>query len=243
MGKLRRVSCHGRLLPVCPSSARNRLEAAIVYHYSGFQRRQASPLSSRGVRSYMPASMPNNHSKFTGCVPGSNPRSAAGRESSRALALMLLGIFLAAVTASAQEHRIQLEDLTKIVTVSDPQISPDGKSIVCVVSRQNFEEDRSDGELVLVDVATRAQRVLTFDRKGVGSPRWSPSGDRLAFVAVVPYTKEKKDDATKRGDAPQVFIMSMSGGDAKKVTNAPNGVEQFAWRPNGKNIAYVSTSR
>ncbi len=144
---------------------------------------------------------------------------------------------------SAQQHRIQLEDLTKIVTVSDPQISPDGKSIVCVVTRQNFDEDRSDHELMLVDVATSAQKVLTFDRKGVGSPRWSPSGDALAFVAVVPYTKDKdnKDDTAKREDAPQVFVMPMNGGDAKKVTNAPNGVEQFAWRPNGKDIAYVTS--
>jgi dipeptidyl aminopeptidase/acylaminoacyl peptidase len=156
---------------------------------------------------------------------------------------MLLTALLAAATASAQQHRIQLEDLTKIVTVSDPQISPDGKSIVCVVTRQNFDEDRSDHELMLVDVATSAQKVLTFDRKGVGSPRWSPSGDALAFVAVVPYTKDKdnKDDTAKREDAPQVFVMPMNGGDAKKVTNAPNGVEQFAWRPNGKDIAYVTS--
>jgi len=143
---------------------------------------------------------------------------------------------------SAQQHRIQLEDLANIVTVSDPQISPDGKSIVCVVSRQNFDEYRHDNELVLVDVATAAQRVLTFDRKKVGSPRWSPIGDRLAFVAVVPYAKDKGDDTPKKKkEGPQVFVMPMSGGDAKRVTNAPNGVEQFAWRPNGKDIAYVTS--
>ena len=121
--------------------------------------------------------------------------TAAGLKPSLALAMTttLLTVLLAAATTSAQEHRIQLEDLTKIVTVSDPQISPGGKSIVCVVSRQNFDEDRSDRELVLVDVATGAQRVLTFDRKGVGSPRWSPTGDGLAFVAVVPYTQDKNN--------------------------------------------------
>jgi dipeptidyl aminopeptidase/acylaminoacyl peptidase len=156
---------------------------------------------------------------------------------------MLLALLLAAATASAHEHRIQLEDLTRIVTVSDPQISPDGKSIICAVSRQSFEENRSDRELVLVDVATGAQRVLTFGRKGVGSPRWSPAGDRLAFLAVVPYTKDQdqNNDTTKREDSPQVFVMSMSGGDARKVTNAPNGVEQLAWRPNGKDIAYATS--
>ena len=176
----------------------------------------------------MPASMPKNRSTPTCCLLGS-------------LVWMLPAALLAAATASTQEHRIQLEDLTKIVTVSDPQISPDGQSIVCVVSRQNFDEDRSDNELLLVDVTTGAQRVLTFDRKGVGSPRWSPSGDGLAFVAVVPYAKDRKDETAKKEDSPQVFVMPMSGGDARKITNAPNGVEQFAWRPNGKDIAYVTS--
>jgi dipeptidyl aminopeptidase/acylaminoacyl peptidase len=181
-------------------------------------------------------------STFTCCLQESSTLFA-GPKPSRALGMMTtaLAFLLVAATTPAQEHRIQLEDLTKIVTVSDPQISPDGKSIVCVVSRPNFDENRSDHELVLVDVATGAQRVLTFDRKGVGSPRWSPSGDRLAFVAVVPYTPDKKDDSTKREDSFQVFVMPMSGGDARKVTNAPNGVEQFAWRPNGMDIAYVTS--
>src|SRR6516225_2911001 len=195
----------------------------------------------QGVPSTMPVSMPKNDSVFACCLQGSNVRSAVRRKPSRALALMLLAVLLAAAATSAEEHRIQLEDLTKIVSVSNPQISPDGKSIVCVVSRQNFDEDRSENELVLIDMATGAQRVLTFDRKGVGSPRWSPSGDRLAFLAVVPFTKGKKDDSTKRADSPQVLVMSMSGGDGKKVTNAPNGVEQFSWRPDGKDIAYVTS--
>lgn len=191
----------------------------------------------------MPASVPKKPSMLTCGLPGSNARSAAGSKPPRTLVWMLLAVLVLAAASSAQQRRIQLEDLTKIVTVSDPQISPDGKSIVCVVARQNFDEDRSDNELVLVDIAGVSQRVLTFDRKRVGSPRWSPSGDRLAFVAVAPYTrdKDKKDDTTKREDSPQVFVMSMSGGDAKKVTNAPNGVEQFAWRPNGNDIAYVTS--
>jgi hypothetical protein len=71
----------------------------------------------------MPASEPNNHSKFRCCLQESNARSAGARKSSRALALMLLAVLLAAAATSAEEHRIQLEDLTKIVSVSDPQIS------------------------------------------------------------------------------------------------------------------------
>lgn len=145
--------------------------------------------------------------------------------------LLLLGL-MAGPSAPAQTRRIELNDLSKIVSVSDPQISLDGKSIVFVVSRPNLDQDRSDRELVQIDIATGAQRGLTYERKGVGSPRWSPTGDRLAFVAV---------DGTGKDAKPQIFILPMSGGEARKITDAPNGIEQFAWRPNGQEIAYVTS--
>jgi len=134
------------------------------------------------------------------------------------------------LTASlyAEKHRITADDAFRIASVSDPQLSPDGKSIAGVISRPNVKEDRFDDELVLVDVATGAQRTLTYDRHHVGSPRWSPNGDRLAFIAV-----------TK--DGPQLFVLPMAGGEALQVTTAKDGIQQFAWRPDGKAFAYVAS--
>lgn len=133
--------------------------------------------------------------------------------------------------AWAQQKQFQITDTEKIVSIADPQISPDDKSIAVVVSRINMKEDGSDSEIVLIDIATGAQHVLTAGHKHASSPRWSPKGDRLAFVAA----SEQGKDAT-----PQVFILSMDGGDARKITDAANGVEQFAWRPDGTKIAYVT---
>jgi dipeptidyl aminopeptidase/acylaminoacyl peptidase len=144
------------------------------------------------------------------------------------LALALFG----AGSVAAQTRPIELNDLAKITSVSDPQISPDGKSIAFVVSRPNLEQDRRDSELVQMDIASGTQHSLTYERKGVGSPRWSPNGDRLAFVAV---------DGTGKDAKPQVFVLPMTGGEARKLTDAPNGIEQFAWRPSGQDIAYVSS--
>ncbi len=147
-------------------------------------------------------------------------------------ALVLLPALSLFPAALAQSRRIELNDYSKIVLVSDPQISPDGRSIVVAVSRPNLEQDRSDRELVSIDIATGTQRILTYERKGVGSPRWSPSGDRLAFVAT---------DGAGKDARPQVFVLPMAGGEARKITEAPNGIEQFAWRPNGQDIAYVTS--
>jgi dipeptidyl aminopeptidase/acylaminoacyl peptidase len=149
------------------------------------------------------------------------------------LAVLLLPLLaFTAPPSAAQTRHIELNDLTKIVSVSDPQISPDGKTIVFVVSRPNLEKDRTDRELVQIDIASGKQRILTYERQGVGSPRWSPSGDRLAFLAVEGTGKEAQ---------PQIFILPMSGGEATKMTDAPNGIEQFAWRPNGEELAYVTS--
>src|SRR6266576_2915260 len=97
-------------------------------------------------------------------------------------ASLTLALLLAAASLFAQpKPHVSLDDVLRSVTVSDPQLSPDGKSIACIVSRPDAKEDKFDSELLLVDVASGKQRALTFERPHVNSPRWSPGGDRLAF--------------------------------------------------------------
>jgi len=143
--------------------------------------------------------------------------------------LVVAGLLV--VTGFAQQRRMQLEDLSRVVRVSDPQIAPDGKSIVIVVARANYEENRYDSDLVLVDVATGNQRTLTSERRSVSQPRFSPEGDRLAFLSNVAIS-------TGQPPRPQIFVMPMGGGDVRRVTSAPKGVQQFAWSPDGRTIAY-----
>jgi dipeptidyl aminopeptidase/acylaminoacyl peptidase len=124
--------------------------------------------------------------------------------------------------------RFDISHLDKITRVADPQISPDGKWIAIVVSRPNFAMDRYDAELVLVDVANGHQRVLTHDRPGISFPRWSPAGDRLAFLSA------------GTNNETQIFALPMAGGEAFQVTKSATGVQQFAWRPDGTMLAFVA---
>src|SRR5262249_59704754 len=106
-----------------------------------------------------------------------------------------------------------LDAAAKLVRLSDPQITPDGKSIVTVVARANYEDNRWENELTLVDVATGARRALTSGRHDVSQPRWSPSGDRLAVISAPPPGREKK---------PKIFVLAMNGGGARRITKAQN---------------------
>ncbi|GGY18468.1 peptidase [Rhodanobacter panaciterrae] len=131
----------------------------------------------------------------------------------------------AATTAQA----FQLNDLQRVVSLSEPQISPDGKRIAVVVSTPDWKTDKSQQELDLVDVASGVRRALTWKREGLSSPRWSPDGARLAFIA--------KDAETKEG---QLYVMPMDGGDALRITETKRGVDAYSWSPDGKQIAFVS---
>src|ERR1700722_12278666 len=96
----------------------------------------------------------------------------------------------------------------KILRVSDPRIAPDGKSLAVVVAHPDYEEDLYASDLVLVDTATGKTRNLTHDRKHVSFPRWSPSGDRIAFLV---------EDADKHN---QIFVLDMSGGESMQLTKS-----------------------
>lgn len=129
------------------------------------------------------------------------------------------------------QSKFGIDDYAKLVQISDPQISPDGKSVVVVVSRPDYINNRYNAELVLVDVATGNKTVLTQDRLSVSSPRWSPNGEKLAFISKAGTGKDALN---------QIFLLPLAGGEAKQITKAPKGVQHFAWSPNSVDIAYAA---
>jgi dipeptidyl aminopeptidase/acylaminoacyl peptidase len=138
-----------------------------------------------------------------------------------------LFVFSLSVIPACLAARFGLEHTGKIVRISDPQISVDGKSVALVVERPNYEENRFDSELALIEISGKSQRVLTHARSTVRQPRWSPDGSRIGFLASV----EGKQ---------QLFVLPVGGGEAWQVTRSPAGVQQYAWRPGGKDIAFVT---
>jgi dipeptidyl aminopeptidase/acylaminoacyl peptidase len=143
-----------------------------------------------------------------------------------------MALLVSLLLGLGQRPTFQVEDLLKVVSVSEPAISPDGRMVAVVVGRVNLEEDRRDREIVLIDVATKRQRVMTRERRSVSTPRFSPDGKSLAFLS----SRTAKDPE-------QVYSMPLDGGEAVAVPHDPEGVVDFSFSPSGDRIAYVAAEK
>lgn len=151
--------------------------------------------------------------------------------------LTITALFVAAPLAlaagrPADARLLDQAALRNEVGVSQPQISPDGTRIVFVKSTSDFVKDERHSQLMLLDIASGAIRPLTYDRTGIDSPRWSPSGDRLAFIADAQISDSDTES--------EIYVMRLDGGDPLQATKVQNGVDEFAWRPDGKAFAFVT---
>ncbi|MBD2723964.1 S9 family peptidase [Hymenobacter armeniacus] len=143
----------------------------------------------------------------------------------------LLGLLWwgAGVPAALAQRPFALADIGRLVNVGDPQLSPDGRQILVVVSRPNPATNRNEAEVVLVDVATGQRRVLVAGRPTVKQPRWAPAGNRVAFLARAGTGKDAHT---------QLFIQSLASGEARQLTNAVENVQLYSWSPDGQTLAY-----
>jgi dipeptidyl aminopeptidase/acylaminoacyl peptidase len=124
---------------------------------------------------------------------------------------------------------MDLDAVRALVRLGDPQMSPDGRTVLVTLTRADHDSNEFRTELVAVDAASGARTVLVRDRGSVGHARWSPAGDRIAFLA-----------AAAGGGGRRVHVMSGAGGAPTQVTRAPAGVSLFAWRPDGAAFAFVT---
>lgn len=146
----------------------------------------------------------------------------------------VLIVFVLLVTpALAQKRSITEKDLFDFVWVADPQIAPDGSLVAFVRITVNEKKDGYNTSIWSVSPATGETRALTSGIRD-SSPRWSPDGKYLVFVRVT-----EKDG---RPDLPQLFMLSMAGGDSFQVTKLPRGASQPRWSPDGKTIAFVNNA-
>jgi dipeptidyl aminopeptidase/acylaminoacyl peptidase len=131
---------------------------------------------------------------------------------------------------SAQQKRpLQVDDIFQFKSVGDARISPEGAWIAYTVSQLDQKKDARTTDIYMVPFGGGDPVRLTTSDKPAGSPRWSPDGRYLGFLA-------NRDDTET-----QVWLLDRRGGEAVKLTEYKGGVSSFEWSPDGTRLAVVAT--
>jgi dipeptidyl aminopeptidase/acylaminoacyl peptidase len=149
---------------------------------------------------------------------------------------IVAGLLAAAAPGASQARKrlINLDDLARMKTVGDPQVSPDGRWVAYTLGTVDAEKDRRDTDLWMVSWDGTTTVQLTFTPEDSESqPRWSPDNRYLAFLAT------RGDEALKKL-GPQVWLLDRTGGEAQPLTSIRGGVAEFAWAPDGRRLVLVA---
>jgi dipeptidyl aminopeptidase/acylaminoacyl peptidase len=139
--------------------------------------------------------------------------------------ILLLLAALAAI-APAQTRPLSLDDLHKLRTVADPQVSPDGKWVAYTVESANLEDDKEEKHIWMAAWDGSGRVQLTVSKESESAPRWSPDGKWLGFVS----------DRTAKEKGEQVWLLPRVGGEAAQLTNIEGAVSDFAWSPDSRRL-------
>jgi dipeptidyl aminopeptidase/acylaminoacyl peptidase len=129
---------------------------------------------------------------------------------------------------AAEKRAMEVDDLFRFERLGDPQISPDGKQVVFVVTTVDLERNSTRSNLWIANVADlkNPRRLTTSEKKDL-HPRWSPDGTRIMFQST-------------RSGSMQLWAIDLTGGEARQLTQISTEAGNGTWSPDGKAIAFVS---
>ena len=153
-----------------------------------------------------------------------------------ALALTAAPAMLLSAQAATGKRPMTWMDQQRMRSAGSPAVSPDGKWVLYTVTTPDWNDARtqSDIHLVSAERGLPSNRQLTFTReKNESSPRWLPNGQAFVFSS-------NRDAPSAQLGQQQLFVMRPDGGEARRITDAKDGVSTFAIGADGRWLVYRS---
>lgn len=137
--------------------------------------------------------------------------------------ILFASLFVAiGVFAVQAQSTFTINDLINVKRVGDPQISPDGKTVAFTIGVVDKAANRTVNRIYTIGIDGSKQKDITTGGSS-SSPRWSPDGKLIAYVA-----------------GGQIWVMKPDGTDKKQITKISTGAGGPVWSPDGKWIAFGS---
>jgi dipeptidyl aminopeptidase/acylaminoacyl peptidase len=139
--------------------------------------------------------------------------------------LSLLFACVPVALAAGDTHPFSVLDMLAMDRISDPRVSPDGKTVAFSVRVTDMASNRGRSDIYLSNVDDGMVRRLTTHDANDTQPRWSTDGASLYFLST-------------RSGSSQVWRLSMAGGEPEQITRLPLDVDALEVSPCGKLLIF-----
>src|SRR3954470_20067310 len=140
---------------------------------------------------------------------------------------LVLATLVAPATLAAQgipRRAMTFEDFAAVRAVADPQLSPDGRTVLYTVRTTDVDANRRTARTVAVPATGGAAREFPAADANVSEARWSPDGRHVAYIA-----------------GGQLWVSDADGANRKQLTSLNGGATGPVWAPTGSTIAFTSS--
>lgn len=124
-------------------------------------------------------------------------------------------------------NRFTATDLFELEYAADPRISPDGSRVIFAREVPDVTSDVWKSNLWLVSTDSGSLRALTTGPQADITPRWSPDGQRVAFIS-------------NRDGSLQIYVLRLSDGHLNRLTRLEKAPSRLAWSPDGQRLAFAA---
>lgn len=134
-------------------------------------------------------------------------------------------LFLSAHSfAQTAKRPMRPGDIYRLQTTGDANVSPEGQWIAYTVSTIDSAKDKRNSDIWMVSWDGTQTVQLTSSPDNESSPRWSPDGKYISFMAA------------RLGGTSQVWLLDRRGGEAVKLTDVKNDIAGYSWSPDSKKL-------
>lgn len=121
---------------------------------------------------------------------------------------------------------MRVREMIQIPRIGALALHPGGNKVAFEKAFHNPEKNEIKQSIVLLDIETKIERVISSSGDYNGEPAWSPCGRYLAFVS-------------DRLGEKQLFVLPYEeGGDAYPLSTGAGGASKPVWAPDSKRIAF-----